>query len=425
MSKLRTGRPLWLDGRPSSFKSTRPPRFSRYRGSLSVDVVIVGGGITGAIAAYTFADSGLAVALLEARRIGHGSTAASTALLMREPDKDFRELAHRYGPPASRSIWEAIGRATEDLVSLIRRLKISCGLREANSIYYTVDAEDVGDLRKEFEARRDARLGARWLSGRDVKRQTGISAAAGILMSGNAQLNPYEACVGFVQRAVGRGARVFEYSPVRRVKAAGGGVEALTRGGRIRAKCVLVTTGYATPEFKPLVGRFRMMNTYVIATSPLPRDIRRRLAGHDVMLWDTGRPYHYVRWTDDRRLLFGGADKPHKPSRSRHHGLDEGREELRAVLEELYPVLAGCDLAYSWEGLFAQTPDGLPYIGPHRRYPRHLFALGYGGNGMSVAYLAARMLLRRYSGESTSDDELFGFGRTRRSKRDRRDRLES
>jgi glycine/D-amino acid oxidase-like deaminating enzyme len=92
MSKLRTGRPLWLDRRPSSFKSTRPPRFSRYRGSLSVDVVIVGGGITGAIAAYTFADSGLAVALLEARRIGHGSTAASTALLMREPDKDFVSL---------------------------------------------------------------------------------------------------------------------------------------------------------------------------------------------------------------------------------------------------------------------------------------------------------------------------------------------
>jgi glycine/D-amino acid oxidase-like deaminating enzyme len=261
VAKLRTGRPLWLDLRRSPVESTRPPRFSRHRGNLSVEVVIVGGGITGAIAAYTFAESGLAVALVEARRIGRGSTAASTALLMREPDKDFRELAQRYGPLASRSIWEAIGRATKDLVALIRRLKISCGLREANSIYYTVRADDVGDLRKEFEARRNARLGARWLSGRGVKQRTGISAAAGILMSGNAQLNPYEACVGFVHHALGRGARVFENSPVRRVQTAGDGVEVFTRDGSLRAKCVLVTTGYATPEFKPLAGRFRMMKS--------------------------------------------------------------------------------------------------------------------------------------------------------------------
>ena len=47
----------------------------------------------------------------------------------------------------------------------------------------------------------------------------------------------------------------------------------------------------------------------------------------------------------------------------------------------------------AWEGLFATTPDGLPYIGPHRRYPRHLFALGYGGNGMTFGFLAARLLL--------------------------------
>jgi hypothetical protein len=33
-------------------------------------------------------------------------------------------------------------------------------------------------------------------------------------------------------------------------------------------------------------------------------------------------------------------------------------------------------------GLFAMTPDSLPYIGPPRYYPGHWFALGYGGNGM-------------------------------------------
>jgi glycine/D-amino acid oxidase-like deaminating enzyme len=60
-------------------------------------------------------------------------------------------------------------------------------------------------------------------------------------------------------------------------------------------------------------------------------------------------------------------------------------------------------IEYAWEGLFAMTPDGLPYIGQHRRYPRHLFALGYGGNGMTFGFLAARLLVDLFLGvESTA-----------------------
>ena len=36
-------------------------------------------------------------------------------------------------------------------------------------------------------------------------------------------------------------------------------------------------------------------------------------------------------------------------------------------------------IAFAWDGVFATTPDGLPYIGGHPDYPRQLFALGYGG----------------------------------------------
>ena len=59
------------------------------------------------------------------------------------------------------------------------------------------------------------------------------------------------------------------------------------------------------------------------------------------------------------------------------------------------------------------TPDSLPYIGPHRRYPRHAFALGYGGNGMTFAALAARILVEQWRGVASTDHELFAFNRTR------------
>ncbi|MEX2016401.1 MAG: FAD-dependent oxidoreductase, partial [Candidatus Hydrogenedentales bacterium] len=79
MPRLRHGRPLWLD---QPFPKRKYPK---HRGHLEVDVVIIGGGITGAICAYLFAEAGVRVALLESRIIGRGSTVASTALLMQEP----------------------------------------------------------------------------------------------------------------------------------------------------------------------------------------------------------------------------------------------------------------------------------------------------------------------------------------------------
>jgi glycine/D-amino acid oxidase-like deaminating enzyme len=87
--------------------------------------------------------------------------------------------------------------------------------------------------------------------------------------------------------------------------------------------------------------------------------------------------------------------------------------ELHADLLELYPSLRGIDIDYAWEGLFATTSDGLPYIGTHRLHPRQLFALGYGGNGMTLGFRGAQILVRVAQGRATKDDELFGFGRMR------------
>jgi glycine/D-amino acid oxidase-like deaminating enzyme len=89
-------------------------------------------------------------------------------------------------------------------------------------------------------------------------------------------------------------------------------------------------------------------------------------------------------------------------------------EELRAHFAKLFPALDGVEIERAWEGLFAMTPDTLPYIGAHRRYPGHLFALGYGGNGMTFAALAARLLLDEWRGHRSRDHDLFSFGRLRR-----------
>src|SRR5207247_6657519 len=126
----RVARPLWLARPLSRHRSRHPP----LRGDLTADVVIVGGGISGAAAAWTFAAAGVRVAVLERAYVGRGSTAASTALLMQEPDKDFQELAARYGRRAARRIWQLSRRATRDFIHTLRRLRIACDLTELYSV---------------------------------------------------------------------------------------------------------------------------------------------------------------------------------------------------------------------------------------------------------------------------------------------------
>ena len=406
MPRLRVNVPLWL-GRGTS-AGVRFPRLTR---KLVVDVAIVGGGITGAALAWRFADAGVRVALVEAARVGRGSTAASTALLMQEPDEDLAELTKRYGRERARRMWELSAGATRDFISTLRRLRIECDLVRRDSVYYAAAKDQVGRLRAEHRLRRAAGLDARWLQGARLRRLVRFDAAAAIRTGGNAQVNPFEACVGLIRAAARAGAHVFERSPVQAIRPSSRDVVLQTPGGAIHADRVAIATGYATPYFKPLHARFRMLNTYVVATRPLTPAERRRIGPGAVMLWDMGRPYHYARWTPDHRLVLGGRDRAVLPERQRRQALEEGTRGVHADFARLYPALANIEIDYRWEGLFATTPDGLPYIGPHRRYPRHLFALGYGGNGMTFGFLASRLLLDWYRGGRSADHALFSFSR--------------
>ena len=103
-----------------------------------------------------------------------------------------------------------------------------------------------------------------------------------------------------------------------------------------------------------------MLNTYVVATRPLTPAERRRIGLGAVMLWDTGRPYHYARWTRDHRLMLGGRDRPAVPERLRQPALDDGTRGVHADFVRLYPALADIALDCRWDGCLRRRPTACP-----------------------------------------------------------------
>jgi glycine/D-amino acid oxidase-like deaminating enzyme len=129
------------------------------------------------------------------------------------------------------------------------------------------------------------------------------------------------------------------------------------------------------------------------------------------IIWESARPYLYLRGTPDGRLLVGGADVPFRNPAARDALLARQVRRLARAYrdlfgEELPPI------AHAWGGSFATTRDGLPYIGSvPGMHPRLQFALCFGGNGITFSVHAAEMIRAAVEERPHELDDVFGFSR--------------
>ncbi len=405
--KTRYGTSYWLD----RFPRARQPIYPRHRGDLETDVAVVGGGLTGCATAYVFAVAGVRTILLEGGRVGQASTGASPGLLRLEPLVEFRAFQERHGLRAARHAWQAFRRAGLDFAATLRRLHVRCELAPNDALRTAANSVDEKRLRRDLAARRDAGLEGTWLSGARLRHDTGIEGAGAARSPGDGHVDPYRAALGLAAAAAARRAKVFERSPALKVRTGRRGVEIATDGGIVRAGTVVIASGYPPAAFKPLQRHFRLFDSYCVLTPPLPSFVRRGLGRSRAIVTDMHEPAHVLRRTSDDRLLFMGADQPHVAARSRDKAIVQRTGQLMYELSKLYPAISGIQPEYGWDVAVAEAVDGLVCAGPHRNYPRHLFAFGSGHGGLGAAFLSARVLLRHHQGRPEKGDEVFGFPR--------------
>jgi glycine/D-amino acid oxidase-like deaminating enzyme len=181
--------------------------------------------------------------------------------------------------------------------------------------------------------------------------------------------------------------------------------------GTLRAATVIVATGYPFAAFKPLRRHFRLTTSYNVLTAPLAAAVRRAIAPPGLVLSDSSTPAHYVRWVGDDCVLIAGAGQPRPPSRARDRILVQRTGQLMYELSLIFPAISGIPPQMGWDAEVAESVDDLPFLGPHRNYPRCLFALGAGHNGAGAALLGSRILLRHHLGAPSKGDEVFSFAR--------------
>lgn len=406
---LRGGQSLWI--KLGKDRLNRPA----LEKSIRCDVLIVGSGISGALIAYHLAERGLDVVAVDRRDIASGSTPASTALLQYDIDTPLVKLREKLGRKHADAAYKRSRRAVSDLAALIKRLGLDCELAPRSSLFLAKSQRDVPLLKAETRARRQIGLEVEYLDRESLAARFAIKRVGAILSRVAFQLDPWSFTKQLLIAAERLGARIFARTKL--LPVAGEHLIHRTENGhRIAANHVVWATGYEAPEqFREIRGLCQLNSTFVVATRPISAS---RLWPEESLIWETGSPYLYARATHEGRVIIGGKDEPFQNPAKRDAMIPAKTRQLLSAFKRVYAI-GEMDVETAWAGTFAQTRDGLPYIGQMPAYPRCHFALGYGGNGITFSLIAAQIIRDDILELHNSASRLFSFERARSVKRER------
>ncbi len=364
-------------------------------GDKPFDVCVVGAGIAGLTTALLAARAGQTVLVLEAREVGHGETARSSAHLFYALDDRFLRLERLHGRRATRLAAESHAAAVDFIERLVHERHIECDFARVDG-YLISAAGHRDDLLAELAATQRAGVEAEM-----VENVPGLPAWTGpaIRFPRQGRIDPAAYLQGLWQccselnvtcRQSARVVRISDGEPV--------AIE-LADGEVIRAAAVVVATNVPMNDRVLLHTKLEAYRTYAMAFRVPDQSVA------DLLLWDDLDPYHYVRLAHDADgdlLIVGGED--HKTGQGPHQiGLPHAH--LEAWTRERFPQ-AG-KVVHAWSGQIIEPVDGLAYIGPNPT-ERHVYVItGDSGHGLTHGTLGGMLVVDELRGRANAWSEVY------------------
>lgn len=398
---LTTGYPFWLinSGLTASY-----PKLER---SIKTDVVIIGGGISGALTAYYLINAGVKCIVVDARTIGLGSTCASTSLLQYELDKPLYKLADQIGwVPAARA-YQLCSQSIDTLEKISAKLKFA-EFKKQSSLFFAAHKKDKLLIESEFAARKKAGFEVILLDEKDIQKQFGFTAPAAILSAQGATTDAYLFTHALLKASIKKGLEVYDRTPVNKIEYKKRSAKLTTEKGHlITANKIVNASGYEIKEFieKKIV---KLNSTYALVSEQMP--LSKPAWKNKTLLWNTADPYLYMRSTNDNRIIVGGRDEEFYNPAKRDKLIKSKTASLKKDFTKLFPSTELIP-EFSWTGTFGSTDDALPYIGTYKKTPHTYYALGFGGNGITFSVIAAEIIRDMITGKKNKDALLFAFDR--------------
>ena len=370
-----------LPYRPQSYwlRSVSLPDFTPLSKSERTQVVVVGGGITGIMAAYMLAVQGAGVILIEADRLLHGTTGHTTAKLTAQHGLLYDELIHHMGVKKAQAYYKANADALAYVADLVTHDAIDCDFSFEDAYIYAQSDKTSAQVETEYRAYEKLGIDGSLCNELPVP----ISVKSAIMMKKQAQFHPLRFLAHIVKASVKRGVQVYEHTVAVDLEKGDSLTVVTSLGHKITADDVLICSHfpfYDRPGW--YFTRMQAERSYIIAAK-----CQKEYKGGMYLSADTPvRSLRSVQNGDDRLVLIGGES----------HKTGQGKDTLlhyKALEEFAKEVLGVTDIMYRWSNQDLTTLDKVPYIGQLAAGYDHVYtATGYRKWGMTTGVAAAKLL---------------------------------
>lgn len=399
---LKSSEPFWLvkNGILNSYPSLRS--------DIEADILIIGGGITGSLIAHQCMEEGYKTVLVDKREIANGSTSATTSMLQYEIDVPLYKLIDQIGEKGAVESYWACYHAIDKLGEIANQIKSDCGYKKKDSLYFAARKKDVSWLKLEFEARKKYGFPVTWLQSYEILEKYHLgNTCGGILSNQGGSMDAFCFTHDLLAYNHKRGLQIYDKTNIKKVLYYDEGVRAQTEYGNIiKANRIIYCNGYESVDM--IKDKFvDLLSTFAIVGERYDGD---QSYLKDILIWNTAKPYIYMRTTDDNRILIGGEDEKFINTSKRDRLLFKKQVKLEKQLERILPE-NDFRSDFVWAGTFGETKDGLPYIGTHPEFRSAYFVLGFGGNGITFSVMGMDLVSDMLKGQSHPLAEYFKFKR--------------
>ncbi|MEY2424341.1 MAG: hypothetical protein QOI95_4408 [Acidimicrobiaceae bacterium] len=343
----------------------------------SVDVAVIGAGITGLLAATLAARNGASVLVLDRHDVGGVATRNTTAKVSALQGIVYQEIARQRGDEIASAYAAAQVHAVAGIRELVSQLEIDCGLTVAAAYTYATEPQSGESAHAEFEAARAAGLPVEWTTETELP----FPVEGAVKLEGQLHFDPGAFCRALAAR-LGR-AHVVEHTAVRDVKEDKTGTTIITEAGhRVRAAHVVLATQSPFVDPALLANRCTPTQSYCLAAR-LPREVP---AGLYLSCDRSVRSLRPATFAGESVAVVGGA--------GHHMGEDDAGpsrwETLRSWAAEHFGEI---EVTHRWATHDLTPTDHVPFIG--RLAPgaqRRWVATGFAKWGMTNGYVAAHLI---------------------------------
>ncbi|HEY7521247.1 MAG TPA: FAD-binding oxidoreductase [Methylomirabilota bacterium] len=368
------------------------------------DVAVVGAGYCGLSAALELRRHGIGVVVVDAARIGHAASSLNGGMVAGNLKLGHAELARAFGAERATAMLEESARCLPFLEQLLAREGIDCAYRRSGRFVGAHCPSAYASLESRVDVTKKLTGADAWLVPRERQREEIDTAHyhGGMVAEASGGLHPARYHRGLADVARTAGAVIVEETPVEAIARRAGGFTLRTSRGALEAREVLVATnGYTGPATPWLRRRLIPLNSYIIATEPLPPETTRRLIPRGRMIVDTNRVLSYYRLSPDgTRILYGGR------ASFRRATARQAAPALHAMMLSVWPELAHTRITHAWTGFVAFTFDHVPHMGVHEGVH---YAAGCQGSGVGMATYLGYQTALKLAGKVTTPCAFDGL----------------